>query len=202
MAVRARAAPPAGRGAPSPCRPQRPAGPSSRRVPPRARRYLLTDAFDISDTQQAYIYWDRIQQRGAATSLPSWFKKAGKANAGGSMESREIRGSFARDLSLWFMLACSLAACCGVVTHRDVVHSHAVVILWVVLHHQARKATAWRGTGYLHTLFSPSAALMPLEYCLNLTDQEIVGDEDGIGDLDKLRAFIRKESGVDLTIEA
>mgnify|MGYP001001338059 FL=1 len=33
------------------------------------------------------------------------------------------------------------------------------------------RATAWRGTGYWHTLFSPSAALLPLEYCLNLIDQ-------------------------------
>ena len=41
------------------------------------------------------------------------------------------------------------------VNHADVIHSHAVVILWGVLHHQARMATSWRGTGYLHTLFSP-----------------------------------------------
>ena len=26
--------------------------------------YLLTDAFDITDTQQAYIYWDRITKQG------------------------------------------------------------------------------------------------------------------------------------------
>ena len=58
-----------------------------------------------------------------------------------------------------------------------------------------------RGTGYFHTLFAPSTALLPLEYCLNLIDQEMIGD-DGLEDLTKWRAFIKAESGVELTIEA
>ena len=49
---------------------------------------------------------------------------------------------------------------------------------------------------------SNSTALLPLEFCLNLIDQEMIGDEDGIEDLDKCRSFIKAESGVDLTIEA
>ena len=84
-------------------------------------------------------------------------------------------------------------------SHREVIHSHAIVLMWVVLHHQARKATAWRGTGYFHTLFAPSTALLPLEYCLNLTDQEMVGD-DGLDDLAEWREFIERETGVKLTI--
>ena len=87
-------------------------------------------------------------------------------------------------------------------SHRDVIHSHAFLIMWVILHHMSRRATAWRGTGYFHTLFAPSTALLPLEFCLNLIDQEMIGDEDGIEDLDKWRSFIKAESGVDLTIEA
>ena len=127
--------------------------------------------------------------------LPAWLKVHGTA----ANESDGLRGSFTADLSLWFMLACSFAAVCGVVSHRDVIHSHAVIILWVILHHMTRAATAWRGTGYLHTLFTPSAALLPLEYCLNLTDQEMVGD-DGLDDLAEWREFIERETGVKLTI--
>ena len=54
------------------------------------------------------------------------------------------------------MLGCSIAAIFGVVEHRDVIHSHAVVVLWVLLHHQSRKATAWRGTGQGRTWCTPT----------------------------------------------
>jgi hypothetical protein len=128
--------------------------------------YLLTDAFDVSDTQQAFIYWDRISDKGAATKFPAWLKRA-KNNVS---EGAELSGSLFRDLALWFMLGCSMLAFFGVVAHRDVVHSHAILLMWLVLHHQSRQATAWRGTGYLHTLFAPSTALLPLEFCLNLID--------------------------------
>ena len=128
--------------------------------------------------------------------LPGWLKVHGTA----ANESDGLRGSFTADLSLWFMLACSFAAVCGVVSHRDVIHSHAVVLLWILLHHQSRQATAWRGTGYFHTIFAPSTALLPLEFCLNLIDQEMIGD-DGIEDLEKWRAFIKAECNVELDIE-
>jgi hypothetical protein len=161
--------------------------------------YLLSDAFDISDTQQAFIYWDRITDCGQKKDLPSWLKRA-KGQAAHD-EGIDLSGSLYRDLALWSMLGCSFGACCGVFSHRDVIHSHAIIIMWVGLHHQARKATAWRGTGYFHTLFAPSTALLPLEFCLPLQDPEMVGDEDAIGDLEKLRAFIKAESGVELSIE-
>jgi len=163
--------------------------------------YLLSDAFDITDTQQNFIYWDRICEQGKkkAKDLPEWLtiKKAGNTD-----DAVALKGSLSRDISLWFMLACSMSAFFGVTTHRDVIHSHAVVILWALLHHQSRLATAWRGTGYFHTFFSPSAALLPLEYCLNLTDQEMIGDEDGVADLEKWRQYIKSESGVSLKIQA
>jgi len=158
--------------------------------------YLLSDAFDISDTQQAFVYWDRVTSSLTEKDRPYWLKKS-RAKREGS----ELRGSLFRDLSLWFMLFGSLAAFAGVVSHRDVIHSHAVVLMWLVLHHQSRAATAWRGTGYFHTLFAPSTALLPLEFCLNLIDQEMIGD-DGLEDLEKWRKFIKAESGVDLIIEA
>jgi len=163
--------------------------------------YLLSDAFDITDTQQNFIYWDRLCAQGtkAVSDLPKWLtiKKAGATE-----DAKMLKGSLSRDLSLWFMLACSLSAFFGVTTHRDVIHSHAVVLLWAMLHHQSRAATHWRGTGYFHTFFSPSAALLPLEYCLNLTDQEMIGDEDGVADLQKWRTYIKSESGVELDIVA
>jgi len=160
--------------------------------------YLLSDAFDISDTQQAFIYWDRIGKGLSEKARPAWLRKARSRHG---REGAELRGSLLRDLALWFMLFCSLSAFFGIVSHRDVIHSHAVVILWAFLHHQSRSATAWRGTGYMHTLFTPSSALLPLEFCLNLVDQEMIGDEDGLADLNKWRTFIMAESGVELDIE-
>lgn len=142
---------------------------------------------------------DRISKRGEVTKFPPWFKRAKGAAA--HDEGVELHGSIMRDLSLWFVFLCSFLAFAGVVDHRDVVHSHAILIMWIVLHHQSRKATSWRGTGYLHTLFAPSTALLPLEFCLNLIDQEMIGD-DGLEDLDAWRTFIKAESGVELTIEA
>ncbi len=159
--------------------------------------YLLSDAFDMTDTQQAFVYWDRVTAQGTLKDLPAWLKKSSKKT-----EAAGLTGSFSRDLSLWFMLACSCMAVCGVVGHRDVIHSHALIVLWAVLHHQARNATAWRGTGYFHTFFAPSAALLPLEYCLNLIDQEMIGDESGLEDLGKFREFIADQTGVWLDIEA
>ena len=44
-------------------------------------------------------------------------------------------------------------------SHRDAVHSWAVVLLWAVMHHYARAATSW-GAGYFSTLLMPSAALV------------------------------------------
>jgi len=157
------------------------------------------DAFDLTDTQQSFIYWDRLTKCGdpkteARLKEKTWLKRQKES------EASDLKGSFIIDLSLWFMLAGSFAGFTGVVNHADVIHSHAVVILWGVLHHQARMATSWRGTGYLHTLFSPSATLLPLEYCLNLADQEMVGD-DAVEDLEKWRKFVKKECGVELTIE-
>lgn len=158
--------------------------------------YLLSDAFDISDTQQAFVYWDRVSKRGSVTAFPVWYKPSPTM---ASKESREVTGSLFRDLALWLQLASIFAAFSGLVSHRDVIHSHAVCILWVILHHLSRRATSWRGTGYLHTLFAPSTALLPLEYCLNLIDQEMVGDE-GLDDLAAWRDFIKMEAGVELTL--
>merc|ERR1719382_1949482 len=100
------------------------------------------------------------------------------------------------DIALWFQLACILAAFAKLVTHRDVMHAWVIVMLWTVLHHACRRATAW-GSGYAASLILPSAALMPLEWCLPLRDTA-----DGVGsfeDVCKWHAFIKERCGVDLT---
>ena len=72
-----------------------------------------------------------------------------------------------------------------------------MVGLWCVLHHLSRAATSW-GAGYFCTLLMPSAALMPLEYCLLLTDDGKVEDLDS---LSEWREYIQAETGIELIIE-
>ena len=157
--------------------------------------YLLSDAFDTSDVVQAFLY-KGFRGGGRVTHMP-WleFERASTARRA---ERRELVGALERDVALWFMLAGIFAAHCGIVQHRDVIHSYCVVLLWLVLHHRSRRATAW-GAGYLTTLLMPSAALMPLEYCLNLADPERIEDLDALA---QWRAFIEDECGVELTIRA
>ena len=48
------------------------------------------DAFDISDTQQAFVYWTRILKKGDVKKkdLPDWFKKTGAS------EGSELRALY------------------------------------------------------------------------------------------------------------
>ena len=156
--------------------------------------YLLSDAFDTSDVVQAFVYRGF---RGGDEKTPPWLELA-RASAARRAERGDLVGALERDAALWFMLAGIFAAHCGIVQHRDVIHSYCVTLLWLALHHQARRATAW-GAGYATTLLTPSAALMPLEYCLNLADPERIEDLDALA---RWRAFIAEECGVELTIRA
>lgn len=86
----------------------------------------------------------------------------------------------------------------GVIRHRDVVHSHVVVTLWAILHHSARRATTW-GISYFYSFLFPSAALMPLEYCLPLMDTaDVVEDLDFVS---SYREYVVDRTGVELMIE-
>lgn len=59
-------------------------------------------------------------------------------------ERSTLAGSLQRDVALWFSLASVGAAWLpGPVTHREVMHAYAIVILWTVLHHSCRRATTW-----------------------------------------------------------
>ena len=60
------------------------------------------------------------------------------------MERSTLVGSVRRDVALWFSLASILTACLpGPVTHREVMHAYAIVVLWAVVHHHCRRATTW-----------------------------------------------------------
>ena len=150
--------------------------------------YMLTDAFDTSDTAASFVYNKKL------TVKHAFLKKVPRNKLD---ERNNLAGSFSRDVALWFCLLGIFSAFAGVVSHRDVVHSWAVVLLWTILHHNARLATSW-GAGYVTTLLMPSAALLPLEYCLPLMgDLDIVGDDEGMADW---HAFVKAQTGINLLI--
>ena len=150
--------------------------------------YMLTDAFDTSDTAAGFVYNKKL------TVKHAFLKKVPRSKLD---ERNTLAGSLSRDVALWFCLLGIFAAFAGVVSHRDVVHSWAVVLLWTILHHNARLATSW-GAGYFTTLLMPSAALLPLEYCLPLMgDLDIVGDDEGMADW---HAFVKAQTGINLLI--
>ena len=150
--------------------------------------YMLTDAFDTSDTAAGFVYNKKL------TVKHAFLKKVSRSKLD---ERNTLAGSLSRDVALWFCLLGIFAAFAGVVSHRDVVHSWAVVLLWTILHHNARLATSW-GAGYFTTLLMPSAALLPLEYCLPLMgDLDIVGDDEGMADW---HAFVKAQTGINLLI--
>lgn len=156
--------------------------------------YLLNDAFDTSDVSQAHAI--RGMRDEAEAKGVKWLKLQPRAFKE-KVARHELAASTSRDFCLWFVLLCIGAACAGVVRHRDVIHSYALVLLWLVLHHRVYHGTQpWNGMGYVGSFFFPSAALMPMEYCLALTQQ------DSLEDLDGWRLFIKERTLVDLIIEA
>jgi hypothetical protein len=180
--------------------------------------YLLFDAFDTSDVQQAFVYrklqkeaekekeedtkkkkeeQDKAKGKPVTTPPTTTNTEDGKNVEQKEEDSRALltvtpwltvtslqvkRSSviadqarnYGKDMALWFMLSGIFAALSGVVTHREAVHCYAIVILWAILHHQARAATVWvtfptktisnktaaSAWSYIHTFLSPAAALM------------------------------------------
>jgi len=164
--------------------------------------WLVTDAFDFADVLQHYKFHGDIAKEIKNTTTKDkpldlkWMRLVDTCNAG---EKESLRGCIQKDVALWFMLCCIGAAWMpGVVNHRNVTHAYVVVILWIILHHSCRRTTTWSG-GYLVTLLFPSAALMPLEYCLPIMDVA-----DCVTDLEFLinyREYVRERTGVELIIE-
>ena len=73
----------------------------------------------------------------------SWLRMKSKEEDSES-ERKTLAGSIQRDVALWFSMASIGAAWLpGPVTHRDVMHAYAIVVLWAVLHNSCRRATIW-----------------------------------------------------------
>ena len=67
------------------------------------------------------------------------------------------------------------------------------------MHHLAVSATSW-GAGYLATFLMPSAALLPLEWCLPLMgDLDVVADGES---LQEWHAFVSEQTGITLQLDA
>lgn len=163
--------------------------------------WLLTDAFDFTDVLQFFRYHGDFQHDVQENPAKYSFLKFSKKEDDALSERKSLVGTLKKDVALWFMLLCIAAACLpGIpVTHRDALHAYAVVFLWMIMHHTARRATTW-SAGYFFTFLFPSTALMPLEYCLPLMDvSDVVEDLDFIV---SYREFVHDRTGVDLIIES
>ncbi|CAJ1952322.1 unnamed protein product [Cylindrotheca closterium] len=162
--------------------------------------WLLTDAFDFTDVVQFFTYHGDFREQVETDPKKYFFLKFSKTKEDARSERKSLVGTLTKDVALWFMLVCIAAAWLpGIaVTHRDAIHAYAVVVLWAIMHHVARKATAW-SAGYFFTFLFPSTALMPLEYCLPLMDvADVVEDVEW---LVSYRKFVHDRTGVDLIIE-
>lgn len=162
--------------------------------------WLLTDAFDFTDVVQFFTYHGEFKEQTKSDPKKYSFLKFTKAKEDALSERKSLVGTLKKDVALWFMLVCIAAAWLpGIaVTHRDAIHAYAVVFLWTIMHHVATQATTWT-PGYFFTFLFPSAALMPLEYCLPLMDvADVVEDVDW---LVSYRQFVHDRTGVDLIIE-
>eukprot|EP00747_Dinoflagellata_sp_TGD_P166140 gnl/TRDRNA2_/TRDRNA2_188451_c0_seq1.p1 gnl/TRDRNA2_/TRDRNA2_188451_c0~~gnl/TRDRNA2_/TRDRNA2_188451_c0_seq1.p1 ORF type:complete len:284 (+),score=58.32 gnl/TRDRNA2_/TRDRNA2_188451_c0_seq1:71-922(+) len=155
--------------------------------------FLITDAFDTSDTEMEFKYQSFKEEVKKDPKKYEWLKLGPEAK--GDEEAEEFVGSMQRDVALWFLLICIGAAFTGVVSHIDVMHAWAIVILWACLHHLIRQSTVW-GASYPVTLFLPSAALLPLEFCIPL--QEI----EDVDAMTEWRTYILKRCGVNLMIDS
>jgi len=158
--------------------------------------YVVTDAFDYTDvTQQFKYHYDFVTEENKSKYPWLTLRKESKI----AMETKlSLVGSIMKDVALWFLLACIAAASLpGLVDHRDVLHAYVIVFMWILLHHFCRDATSW-GASYFFTFLFPSAALMPLQYCIPLMDvADTVEDFDFIA---RYREYIQDITGVELMI--
>lgn len=157
--------------------------------------FILSDAFDASDVVQAFQYkhFHEVVDRKPADY--DWLQLQSLDDSRETQKNK-LQGSVLYDLGLWFVLACVWVAMVSPgVDHRDVFHAYSVTFLWICMHHQCRRASAWN-PNYLLTLFMPSCGLMPMEFCLPL--QEV----DSVLQLEEWRHFIQDRCGITLSIVA
>ena len=163
--------------------------------------YLITDAFSYEDICRFHIYHQDFRESYDENPKRYPWLRLVDFETDRLREIKDLSGDVSQDAALWMLLASiTLAWIPGAnVSHTDIIHSYVIVFLWIILHHATRKATSW-GQSYFSTLFSPSTALMPLEYCLPLMDtSDFISD---IECLEDFREFIYKRVGIHLIIEA
>ena len=158
--------------------------------------YNLHDAFDSSDTTQVEKFIGLGKDPTKAPKCLKLPQDDQQKNKRKERARKDIAGKVVRDLALYYMLFNIACAELGIFARRQVVHSYCVVILWVILHHAATRATVWLEGGftaknYLLTLCSPSVTLQPFEYCLPF---------DGVESLDSWNDFVKDTCGVSLTV--
>ena len=161
--------------------------------------WMVTDAFDYTDVAQHFKYHVDLREEALGKSKYDWLQlKSIEEDA--KSERQTLIGSVKRDIALWFCLACIGAAWLpGAVSHRDVMHAYAIVILWIITHHNCRRATTW-SAGYFVTFLFPSSGLMPMEFCLPLMDTfDFVDDIDSVS---SYRDYLKERTGVDLIIRS
>ena len=162
--------------------------------------WLLTDAFDYVDIVQQFKYRSFEEEVNADKVKWHWLKIRTMDDVSREVKS-DLVGSLKKDVALWLCLIAIIAAwypddIIGV-NQRDAVHAYAIVFFWVLMHHRCRAATCW-GPFYLVSLFLPSTALMPIQYCVPFIDCFDVVDD--LASVDDLRNFVRRRTGVELVI--
>ena len=162
--------------------------------------WLITDAFDFCDVMQCFKYSNEFREEIQKDPTSYEWLQLSDVTEDAEKERKTLRGSLARDVGLWFMIASIAAAWLpGPVTHRDVLHAYVVVFLWIILHEFCRRAMTWTES-YVTTFFFPSTALMPLEYGLPLMD--VADTVEDIEFLVHYREFVLKRTGVEMIIKS
>jgi len=152
--------------------------------------YILNDAFDCNDVTQdkKYSKWRDVKRD------YDWFK----LHEGPNVSTAKFMTSICYDIGLWFSLMCIASAFCfEEITHREVFHAWAMVLLWCIQHSLLQMATAW-GAGFFVSFFVPSVSLMPIELCLPL--QDVQDTIDSLEDVKEWRDFIERRVQVRLQI--
>eukprot|EP01052_Picozoa_sp_SAG31_P051106 SAG31_NODE_11979_length_980_cov_1.213394_2_plen_164_part_00 len=90
--------------------------------------------------------------------------------------------------TLWFQIGCLSFPWFGWCTHVDVIHAYALIILWALTHHMCTKAIRIGGCPYYSSILAPGTALMPIKYCLPLTNFDL-GDGCTREALDRLEEW-------------
>jgi len=159
---------------------------------------LITDSFSFEDVTSYFKYHVDIgEEFDKDPKKYPWFQLLDRKTE--ALKERDIlSGSLRKDVALWFLLiAIASAWTPGGASHHDVAHAYVIVFMWIIMHHECRKATAWESS-YLVGLFLPSTVLLPMEYCLPLMDVA-----DTVEDMDFLvryRTFVKARTGVDIII--